>query len=126
MKSRWISYQDTLIFNVNFSNLAQNRESLKTELEAITLVVMDQPKNSILALVDIRDTNLTPALVLLIRQYAWRLGGYIYRAAVIDNTINHFKMVVLNSIARVGGQEVVLFDDKEKAKNWLVKSSSSK
>ena len=124
MKSKWIIHNETQIFNVDFSNLAQNRDALKAELEAITEVVMDQPKNSVLALVDIRNTALTAAMTLVIRRYAWRLGGYIYRAAVVDNSVSHFKMVVLNSVARVGGQEIVLFSNREKAKDWLIKSKS--
>jgi len=124
MNSKWITHNKTQIFNVDFSNLGQNRDALNAELQAITDVVMNQPKNSVLALVDIRNTALTAAMTLTIRRYAWRLGSYIYRAAVIDNNVSYFKMVVLNSVARIGGQEIVLFSNMEKAKDWLVNSKS--
>jgi hypothetical protein len=120
VKSRWIDYKGTRIFYVDFSNFRQNRDPLKAELEAMSSVVRQEPESSVLGLVDLRNTFLSTATTLLIQNYAWRLGRHIHNAAVIVDTVNYPKTVIVNSITRVGGKEVVLFDNVEEAKDWLV------
>lgn len=121
-RSYWIDYGGVSIFYVDFSDCGLNRASLQEELEAIMPIVTDQPENSILGLVDIRNTVLSVAITLLIQGYAWRLGRHIRSAAVIVHSVNESKKMILSSVARAGGREVVLFDSEEKAKEWLINS----
>jgi hypothetical protein len=67
-------------------------------------------------------TVLSVAVTLLIQGYTWRLGRHIRKAAVIVDGVNESKKMILSSVARAGGQEVVLFDSVEEAKEWLLNS----
>ncbi len=120
MKSRWINHRGAQIFYVDFSNFELDLTPLKTELEEMSLTVIEQPENSILGLVDLRNTVLSMAMARLIKGYAWRLGRHIRKAAVIVNRVTQPRRIILSSITRVGGREVVLFDNVEAAKEWLV------
>ena len=122
MRSHWVDYGGASIFYVDFSNFGLDRASLQEELDAILPIVTNQPENSILGLVDLRKTVLSVAMTLLIQGYAWRLGRHIRKAAVVVDGVNESKKMILSSVARAGGREVVLFDDVEKAKVWLVNS----
>jgi hypothetical protein len=122
MKSHWVDHRGVSIFYVDFSNFGLNRSSLQEELEAISTIVTNQPENSILGLVDVRNTVLSVAVTLLIQGYAWRLGRHIRKAAVIVDGVNESKKMVLSSVTRAGGREVVLFDSVEEAKEWLLNS----
>ncbi len=120
MKSRWISYKGEEIFYVDFSNFVLNRDLFKAELEAVSITVVGQPVATILGLVDIRNTVLSMAMTVIIKGYARRMGRHIRKAAVIVDKVTVSKRNILSAIARVGGREVVLFDNVEAAKEWLV------
>jgi hypothetical protein len=123
MKSHWLDYGSVSIFYVDFSDFALNRSALQEELDAISPIVTNQPANSILGLVDLRKTVLSVAMTLLIQGYAWRLGRHIRKAAVVVDGVNESKKMILSSVARAGGREVILFDNVEEAKEWLAASS---
>jgi hypothetical protein len=120
MKSRWINHQGVEIFYVDFSSLWMDRDLLKAELEEVSLTVRRNPKATVLGLVDIRGTVLSMAMTVIIKGYARRMGQHIRKAAVIVNQVTVSKRNVLSAIARVGGREVVLFENVEEAKDWLV------
>jgi hypothetical protein len=120
MKSRWINHRGTQIFYVDFSDFQLNLAPLRAEVEAMSAIVLQQPPNSVLGLVDLRNTVLTMAVAVLITSHARQLGRHIGKAAVIVNKVTDSKRAILSSIARAGGQEVVLFDNLEEARDWLV------
>jgi hypothetical protein len=120
MKSGWIIHRGTAIFYVDFSNRGQDLDALKGEIEAMSSVVEQQPENSVLGLVDIRNTILSKEATALIKGSAPWLGPHIRKAAVVFSKVSGFKRVILSAIARAGGREVVPFDDIEEAKDWLV------
>ncbi len=120
MKSQWISYRGVEIFYVDFSNFLLNHAPFEAELEAVSQTVSKQPRATVLGLVDLRNTVLSIAMTVIMKGYARRMGRHIHKAAVIVNEVNATKQSMLSAIARVGGREVVLFDNVETAKEWLV------
>lgn len=122
MKSRWINHKGVEIFYVDFSNFLLARDPFKAELDAVSKTVSQQPEKAVRGLVDIRNTALSMAMTVIIKGYARRIGRHIGKAAVIVDKKTESKRSILSGIARVGGREVVLFEDAEEAKNWLVEN----
>ncbi len=122
MKSRWINHKGVEIFYVDFSNFLLDSDPFKAELEAVSLTVSQKPDETVLGLVDIRNTVLSMAMTVIIKGYARRIGRHIRKAAVIVNKDTDFKRNILSAIARVGGREVVLFENAAEAKDWLVEN----
>jgi hypothetical protein len=93
---------------------------LKAELEAVSSTLAQKSEESVIGLVDTRHTVLSMAMTVIIEGYARRIGRHIRKAAVMVDEVSPTKKNLLSAIARVGGRTVVLFDDAEAAKDWLV------
>jgi hypothetical protein len=122
MKSRWISHKGVEIFYVDFSDFLLSRDLFEAELKAVSKTVSQKPEKSVKGLVDVRNTALSIAITVIIKGYARRIGRYIGKAAVIVDKNTEAKRILLSGIAGAGGREVVLFEDVEEAKDWLVEN----
>ena len=111
--------RENKFFYVDFSDFGVSRASLEKEVQAVSSAVTQQPENSVLGLVDTRNTVITMAMSVLIKGHARRLGRHIRKAAVIVDTVNDAKKTLFSSIARAGRREVFLFDNIDDAKAWL-------
>ncbi len=118
MQSEWITHKDKLIFLSNLSGFHTDAAALGAELAEGDVIVCQQPENSLLVLVDIRDTVGSAEAVQLLKDSALETKKHARKTAVVG--ISGFRKVLLDAINRFAGRSIVTFNDFDAAKDWLV------
>ena len=119
MQSRWIEHKGARILYVDFCNFGQDLDGLAVEIRAISVVVEQEPEDSVLGMADVRGTVLSREVASLLKESAPLIGRHIVKTAVVMDQITGFKKVIFDAIGRVSGQNTMLFDDVEEAQDWL-------
>lgn len=121
MRSKWIELNGNKIFYQDFSKLFYNATAVKTELEEVKKLVMAEPKNSVLILTDMRDTNVGSDLLPAMNAASAETKDHVMKTAVLG--ITGAKRKLADLLTALTGQPLKYFDDIEEAKNWLVQES---
>jgi hypothetical protein len=124
MKSKWIEHQGRRILYMDLSGFKENLIAFEAELnEAVTTVgqeMYQQPLNSVLVLVDLRNTTMTQKVQTMLSDRITDTRKYVLRTAVIGMT--GIRRVFLDFFSRLAASDTGSFDEPEAGKNWLVKS----
>jgi hypothetical protein len=118
MRSQWIEYKGKKIFYQDFSKLFFNSTAVKTELDEVQKIVKAAPRNSILVLTDMRDTNVGSDLLSAMNAASAATKDHVRKTAVLGVTGAKRKLADL--LTSLTGQPLKYFDDMESAKRWLV------
>ncbi len=118
MRSEWLTHQGRPIFFCNFAHLSV--EALQAEITAVDALICQQPANSMTVLTDVRGLIGSPQVVNLFKNSTSRTKPYIRRSAVVGIGFSGPKKVLFDLVMRFSGQSVVIFEDMEQAKDWLV------
>jgi hypothetical protein len=102
----------------NFAGFGRDVDALRAEVTAADDEICSRPKDSVLVLVDVRGTTTSTEAVDVFRQSAARTKGWVIRQAIIG--VTGIQKILARAVARFSGEELVLFDDLEEAKDWLV------
>jgi len=117
MRSQWIEYKEKKIFYQDFSKQFYNAAAVKAELIEVQAVVMAEPKNSVLVLTDMRDTNIGNDLLPAMNAASAATKSYVRKTAVLG--ITGMKRTLADLLTALTGQPLKYFDDIENAKQWL-------
>jgi hypothetical protein len=120
MKSTWIEYKGRKIFYQDFSKNFYNSAAVKTELAEVQEVVKAQPKDSVLVLTDMRDTNVGSDLLPAMNAASAATKDHVHKTAVLG--VTGVKRKLADLLTSLTGQQLKYFDDIEAAKKWLVES----
>jgi len=118
MKSTWIEFKDRKIFYQDFSKNFYNSAAVKAELAEVQEVVRAQPKDSVLVLTDMRDTNVGSELLPVMNAASTATKAYVHKTAVLG--VTGMKRKLADLLTALTGQQLKYFDDMESAKHWLV------
>ena len=118
MQSEWITHKGKRIFFTNLSGFQSDVEALGAEIAAAGDIICQQPENSVLVLVDIRDTVGTTEAVQLLKASSLGTKKHVRKTATVG--VSGFRKVLLDAINRFSGRNVTLFDDLDAAKDWLI------
>ena len=118
MRSRWIEYNGKKIFYQDFSKLFFNTTAVKAELEEVQVVVKAEPKDSVLILTDMRDTNVGSDLLPAMNAASAATKDYVRKTAVLG--VTGVKRKLADLLTALTGQPLKYFDDMESAKKWLI------
>lgn len=118
MRSNWIEYKGKKIFYQDFSKHFFNSGPVKEELMEVQKVVLAEPKNSVLVLTDMRDTNIGSDLLPLMNAASTATKNHVRKTAVLG--VAGIKRKLADMLTMLTGQPLKYFDDIESAKNWLV------
>ncbi len=118
MRSQWIEYHSKKIFYQDFSKLFFNSSAVKAELEEVQKVVKAEPKNSVLVLTDMRDTNVGSDLLPAMNAASAATKDYVRKTAVLG--VTGVKRKLADLLTALTGQPLKYFDDMESAKKWLI------
>lgn len=121
MRSEWIEYKDKKIFYQDFSNLFYNATAVKEELAEVQKIVLSQPKNSVLVLTDMRDTNVGRDLLPAMNAASAATKDFVRKTAVLG--VTGVKRKLADLLTALTGQPLKYFDDIERAKEWLVEEN---
>ena len=118
MRSKWIEFKEKRLFFQDFSKLFYNSAAVITELDEVQKIVTSQPKNSVLVLTDMRDTNVGRELLPAMNAASSATKDYVKKTAVLG--VTGIKRRLADLLTALTGQQLKYFDDIEAAKNWLV------
>ena len=118
MKSGWRVYKGKRYFFCDYSGFDLDFQSLKTEVNAVDDLISKEPDDSVLTLIDFRNTVGTSEVVALFKQGANRTRKNIHKNAILG--ITGVRKILLDAVTRLTNQVAQTFDDEEKAKEWLV------
>lgn len=117
MRSTWIEHNGKKIFYQDFSKLFYNSDAVKKELAAVQEIVKAQPKDSVLVLTDMRDTNVGTDLLPAMNAASAATKAFVKKTAVLG--VVGVKRKLADLLTAITGQPLKYFDDIEIAKNWL-------
>ena len=117
MRSSWIEYKGKKIFYQDFSKHFYNSAAVKAELAEVQKVVLAEPENSVLALSDLRDTNVGSDLLPAMNAASAVTKKHIRKTAVLG--VTGMKRKLADLLTSLTGQQLKYFDDLESAKRWL-------
>jgi hypothetical protein len=123
MKSKWIEYLGKKILYIDLSNFKENDKAFDLELtETIATIgqeMYSEPLQSVLVLVDLRETVMTQAVLKLLSERIADTKKYVRKTAVIG--MKGIRGAYLEYFARLAGSSTTGFEEPESAKVWLVK-----
>jgi hypothetical protein len=118
----FIDHQGTKILSLDFTGC---------ELEQIVVVVQEakrviaaEPKNSLLTLTNVADAHTNAAVTLVMKEFTAHNKPFVKAAAVIG--LDGFRRFVFEAVIKFSGRNLVVFDDLEKAKDWLAEQQAAK
>ena len=119
IRSRWVSYLENPLFGMNLCGFEGDRQGVVAEIEAVEDILCKQPWQSVLAVLDIARTNMTPELVAFIQAHSGQEGDPIRKLAIIG--VPEWKKIWYRYVKKVAWpKKARFFDEHEKAKAWLV------
>jgi hypothetical protein len=118
MKSTWIEFKGKKIFYQDFSKNFYNAAAVKAELAEVQEIVKAQPKDSVLVLTDMRDTNVGSDLLPVMNAASAATKAHVHKTAVLG--VTGMKRKLADLLTALTGQQLKYFDDMEAAKYWLV------
>jgi hypothetical protein len=117
MRSNWIEHKGKKIFYQDFSKHFYNAAAVKAELIEVQKIVLGEPKNSVLVLSDMRDTNVGGDLLPTMNAASAATKNHVRKTAVLG--VSGMKRKLADLLTSLTGQSLKYFDDIESAKNWL-------
>jgi len=119
----WIEYQDKKLLFIDVANLVNDYDAFRSELEALVSLLKDEPKNSVLALADLRNTHLNNHALLALMSNAPLAAPHFCKSALVIER-NNARRIVLDSLGHFIGHLPKRFEDLDEAKEWLVSETA--
>jgi hypothetical protein len=117
MRSEWQNHKGKPFFYCNYANLEVDQ--LQAEMEAVRDFITQQPANSVSILADVRGLSASRQIVGHFLKSLPRTKKHLYKSAVIGIGLSGQKKVLFDAVMRITGAEMQVFEDIEKAKDWL-------
>jgi hypothetical protein len=121
MQSRWRSWKGQELLHLDYSGFKNDFDALRAEVEQADAIVMRQRRNSVLVLIDLRDTVASTAVVSMFKQSSPLTEPFIRRHALLG--VTGIKRFLADKVARLTGRAMRAFDTEEKAFDWLVEGA---
>ncbi len=122
MKSRWLTHLNCRILYIDLSGLRDDVHAFDAEISATVSTLgqemYQQPPNSVLVLVDIRNTALTRDANRILTERIKDTKKYVKRTAVVGMT--GIRKAFLDFFSLIAESETGSFEEPEAAKAWLV------
>lgn len=116
-KIEWIQFKGVEIVFNNRSRLKPDEISVNVR-EAVEFI-KKTGKKDILYLIDNSANIITPDAKEVIRASGKELAPYLKKTAVVG--VNNAQSILINILAKITRMDIRIFDDPEKAKEWLVR-----
>lgn len=124
MPIQWIEHKGEKILHIDVADLANDHAALNTNLQTLTSLLKAEPRNSVLALADLRNTNLSNNALMVLMRNAPFAAPYFRKSALIIEP-NNARRILLDSFNMVIKRLPKRFSDPESAKAWLVGDPSA-
>lgn len=117
MRSQWQTHKDHPFLLCDFAGL--DGDALQTEIKESDALIMAQPLNSVLVLADLCGIALSGNSLSLFIDTIPRGQKFVRKTAVLGVS-GHKKMLFDAVLHITKADNMMIFDDLEKAKDWLV------
>lgn len=115
-RAKFVKHKDKMILQFNFSGL--DIEDVRQVCTYVKGVICRMPKNSVLTLVDVTDVKYDEKFRELSQDLAEHNKPYVLAGAVVGVS-GWRKLLFLTTAKFTGRNNLHLFDDLDKAKDWL-------
>ncbi|MBC7876324.1 MAG: hypothetical protein H7Y59_04060 [Anaerolineales bacterium] len=119
MKSRWIEHNGKRILYQDYSNFFFNEDAVKQELTEVQSIVLSEPKDSVLVLTNMSNTEVTLNLMPLFNEASRATKSYVNKTAVLG--VTGVKRTLGDLLSKITGQPLMYFNTELEAKEWLTK-----
>jgi len=97
-------------------------EKLQVEMDEVDAFIGQQPAASVSMLTDVRGLHGSPRVADMFKKSASHTKKHLRKSAVVGIGFSGPKKVLFDVVMRFSGAAVEIFDDIEKAKDWLIGS----
>lgn len=104
---------------IDVANLRGDHATLAKELASLVTLLKAEPLKSVLAVADLRNTNLSNNVVMTLIRNAPAAAPYFRRSALVIEP-NHARNIILDSLDLLIEQLPKRFEHLDDAKDWLV------
>jgi len=118
VKSGFLTHHEKQIFLCDYSNFGSDSAALIAEMTAAEAVMGRQPENSLLVLMDVRNSVASKEAVESIKKGAVKTKKVVRKLALVG--VTGVKKIIMQAVSRMSGHQATVFDNVEKAKDWLV------
>jgi hypothetical protein len=119
MPVQWIEHKGAKILLIDVSNLTNNHAALNAQMEALTALLTTEPRNSVLAVADLRNTHLSNDAIMVLMRNASLVASYFRKSALVIES-NNARNILLDSFTIVIKRLPRRFGNLSDAKDWLV------
>jgi hypothetical protein len=119
MPVQWIEHKGIKILHIDVANLANDHAVLNTHLETMITLLKPEPRNSVLAVADLRNTHLSNNAIMALMRNAPLAASYFRKSALVIEP-NNARRIILDSFSMVVKRLPKRFTDLDSAKDWLV------
>lgn len=117
MKSKWIEHRGKKILFADYSNFT-DLSAFKQEVDSVTSITINEPKDSVLLLVDVTGTIGESEMVDYLKESAKADDENMKKVAVVG--VSGYRRIFLRAVIQFTRLSVKTFDQIEDAKDWLV------
>ena len=119
IKSRWVGHDGAPLYAVNLTGFGSDRATITAEIEGAESVLCKQEKNSLLVVLDLALTDMTPEIAGFLSAHAGQPADPIRKMAIVGvSGTRKFWYRITRRVA--WPRHARFFDEHEKAKAWLV------
>jgi hypothetical protein len=119
MKSLWIEHQGKRIFYADYSGFGSDTIALQDEVDDAVNGISAQPDKSVLVLVSFENTDASMSNLAVMRKLITRANRAVLKRALLG--VSGSRRFFITTFANVTGDtQVMAFDMREKALDWLV------
>ena len=118
MRSGWQTHKGQQFFFGDYANL--NGDSLREEVDAGDVLIVQQPVASVVALIDVNGVTPTRENLGIFIKSVQRTTKYVRKSAVIGVGLSGQRKVLFDAVKRITEDNMMVFDDVEAAKDWLL------
>lgn len=117
MKSEFIIHKGKKIYLANYANLPG--EAFEQEIKDVTEEICREPLQTVTCLNDTTGLFATPKVINLFIWSVKRTKPHVKKAAVVGLGLSGTRKGLFDVVLKATGQTAEVFDDLEKAKDWL-------
>jgi hypothetical protein len=119
MNSIWINHKGKRIFYADYSGFGTDNLALHQEVDEAMTALSREPENSVLVLVNFENTDATMSNLTVMRKLVMRANPAVIKRALLG--LSGSRRFFITTFANVtGGTQIMAFDSREKALDWLV------
>ncbi|MDP2807009.1 MAG: hypothetical protein Q8O74_02590 [bacterium] len=115
-KVEYLMHKGAQILVLDVSNTKSVDENIAAFQEAQKIISKEPPK-SVRLLTDVTQAHYTPQAVDALKEFSKASTPYIKASAAIG--VSGIKRIIVQSLIKLTGRHIEIFEDREKALDWL-------